>query len=863
MESYFTRNIRDTGRFFFIFGLTKDRFCEDNHVAVDLDHILYKHLKDMGYKRIIFYSREEQLYFYDRESFNSTKEPNEVSKERIVEKSANNANRLQGPISGKLKSASNVSDQNNSTEQTEVLADANTDKLHFGKMDAKMAFDRIDYCIKDKKKTKIKTVAVFTNADDFINYFTEDIDREVYDSFNQYDNLGTDNDNIVIFVFPEGNQCEIIAREKYNNTFFKEKISATNTININPPAIEEIRNTINHYRLMHGLKVDFKCLDTVCKRIARKLCKKHSPLEWLMRELKIIAYENMILDTNYNKIFNDRDNETAMQQLNKLIGMENVKREIMMLESIKNPDEKPIAIEKHHSRILPPVYKKEDKHNLHYRLTGNPGTGKTTAAKLLGEIYYELGYLESGHTVKVSRDDLVSDHVGGTAIKTKGKIEEAMGGVLFIDEAYTLAKGGESDFGQEAVDTLVEAMTDRNGLFAVVVAGYPKEMEDFLNLNPGLKDRFESKLHIEDYTPSELLDIFNMNMNKGKFCSSKNLSNIIMDFLNNWYGTRDENWSNARGVEKLINRMHKNWALRKGEKTVSGEPILDTVDIEESLQKHCKPSEKSKEDAMSELNKLTGLSRVKEKIEELKLNVKFKGATEPGHYVFAGKPGTGKTTVARLLGEILREEGVLRRGHVVEVNRENLVAGYEGQTADKTVKVLEKALDGIFFLDEAYRLNQGGSEVNFGKEAIDTILTFMENNHKRICVIFAGYTGDMEKFIQTNDGLESRISETIIFDDYETDEMTEILHNFAKDFVLEPEYIQKSRQIFDYWIANKTSKFGNARDVRKYFRECETTLYKRLTSEYKDMSDIPNEAKKTLTGLDIPSKYLSIIGGSK
>ena len=535
-----------------------------------------------------------------------------------------------------------------------------------------------------------------------------------------------------------------------------------------------------------------------------------------------------------------QEKESAFQKIEKLIGMENLKREVGALKM-----QKEYADESHGF-------------NLHYVITGNPGTGKTTAARLIGEALHELGYLKNGHIIKVTRDDLVAGYIGQTAIKTKEKIEEAMGGVLFIDEAYSLANGGNGDFGQEALITIIEAMEDRKGQFSVIVAGYPKEMEEFLNLNPGLRDRFESKLHIEDYSPSELLDIFNMNMSKEKFGSGENLSNIVTDFLKNWHSTRDKNWSNARGIEKLINRMYKNWGLRGGEKTDSGDPILDTVDIPAELQQYCKSSQEAREDAMEKLKKLIGLHRVKERIEKLKRRIHIEGITEPGHYVFAGNPGTGKTTVARLLGDILREEGVLRRGHVIEVLREDLVAGYVGQTAQKTKEKLQEALDGIFFLDEAYSLVQGG-ENDFGQEAINTILAFIENNRARICAIFAGYTKNMEDFIQSNPGLTRRISETIVFEDYNTDEMVGILNNFAGDFVLEPEYIQKSRQIFDFWIENKTSSFGNAGQVRNYFTESKDALYERIYKEYK--SDIPEEVKKTLTGQDIPSKYLHIAGG--
>jgi len=264
-----------------------------------------------------------------------------------------------------------------------------------------------------------------------------------------------------------------------------------------------------------------------------------------------------------------QEKETAFQKLEKLIGMENVKREVEALQR-----QKEYADESHGF-------------NLHYVITGNSGTGKTTAVRLIGEALYELGYLKNGHIIKVTRDDLVAVYVGQTAIKTKEKIEEAMGGVLFIDEAYSLANGGDGDFGQESISAIIEAMTDRNGQFSVIIAGYPDEMKAFIDSNPGLKRRFLNTIHIDDYEPDELLQIFYYNLqNNPKYITSEKLSAVLDSFFENWHKSRGKNWGNAREVEKLLQKMDSNWHKRNGEKSAEGELILDICDIPDNLQQY-------------------------------------------------------------------------------------------------------------------------------------------------------------------------------------------------------------------------------------------------------------------------------------
>jgi len=261
-----------------------------------------------------------------------------------------------------------------------------------------------------------------------------------------------------------------------------------------------------------------------------------------------------------------QDKETAFQKLDRLVGMGNVKA---VVEMLKRQAER--------GKLTAAEY------NLYYTLTGNPGTGKTTVAKLLGEIYYELGYLERGHTVTVTRNDLVAGYVGQTAIKTKEKINEALGGVLFIDEANLLINGADDIFGKEAMDTLIEAMTDKMGQFALIAAGYPQGMEDLMKVNPGLRRRFRYEIKIDDYSPEELTQIFNMNVQRKGYVLDDELTLLINPFFENWYKARDKSWANARNVEYLISKMYGSWRLRNGETTQDNKPIFSECDIPEGL----------------------------------------------------------------------------------------------------------------------------------------------------------------------------------------------------------------------------------------------------------------------------------------
>jgi SpoVK/Ycf46/Vps4 family AAA+-type ATPase len=256
---------------------------------------------------------------------------------------------------------------------------------------------------------------------------------------------------------------------------------------------------------------------------------------------------------------------------------------------------------------------------------------------------------------------------------------------------------------------------------------------------------------------------------------------------------------------------------------------------------------KSLEDILVDLNKLIGLSRVKDevntivnliKINKLRVNKGFQQTSMSMHLVFSGNPGTGKTTVARILGEIYCSLGVLSKGHLIEVDRSGLVAGYVGQTAIKTSEIIQKALGGILFIDEAYSLTGNNIDSDYGKEAIDTLLKAMEDYREDFIVIVAGYPEPMEKFLKSNPGLESRFNTFIHFEDYSSIELFDIFINFCKNFnyTLKNETESFLNNYFDKLLTEKKENFANAREVRNLFERSIKKQANRLSLD-NDISD--------------------------
>ncbi len=260
--------------------------------------------------------------------------------------------------------------------------------------------------------------------------------------------------------------------------------------------------------------------------------------------------------------------EALQEELDGYIGLENVKREVRSLMNIAR------VYQKRRENDLPTADL-----SLHMVFSGNPGTGKTMIARLMARVYHTLGILSKGHLVEVDRSGLVAGYVGQTAIKTSKVLEQAAGGVLFVDEAYTLTAGGsENDFGQEAVDTILKAMEDNRDDLVVIVAGYTQQMHAFIESNPGLRSRFNRYLEFTDYTPGEMLEIFTRNCKKSCYELEEAGRRALLSYFENMTDVQRCSFGNARGVRNVFERVLSCQANRLAEKeTVSREDLMQIL----------------------------------------------------------------------------------------------------------------------------------------------------------------------------------------------------------------------------------------------------------------------------------------------
>ena len=506
------------------------------------------------------------------------------------------------------------------------------------------------------------------------------------------------------------------------------------------------------------------------------------------------------------------DLSECLDKLNGLVGLSSVKTEISHLAAYLN-----LQVKRGEANTF---------QGKHYVFTGNPGTGKTTVARIMADVFRTLGVVSRGQLVEADRSKLVAGFSGQTAIKTNQLIDSALGGVLFIDEAYTLKSNDQDSFGAEAIDTLLKRLEDDRGKFICIVAGYTDQMHDFIDSNPGLKSRFTQTIHFDDYTPDELTEIFLALAQKRKYVIDENTKGAIRRQFEQLYLRRDKNFGNAREARRIFDEAVEKQSQRLV--SLMSHPDFKEEDMyrltAEDLPMAQSTAARPLDEVLNELDDFIGMRSVKNSIRRLAVQSMFmkqRAAMGAGHvqqlamnFILTGNPGTGKTSIARKMGEVLQSMEILPTSRVIETSRATLVGKYMGETPKIVNQMCDKAMGGILFIDEAYTLSDQNDQ--YGKEAIDTLMKRMEDDRGKFVVIAAGYKDKMDEFLTMNAGLASRFTHKLHIEDYNEDELLAIFKKMAQkeQYTLSPPAEFKALDVICKMLMHKDESFGNAREMR-------------------------------------------------
>jgi len=807
---------------------TDDAFVDDAYRICDIEECLWEVLHEAGFSRIAFYSLSHKLYFRDAQSLAAVRPGRSAP-------AASGPRRMRAGFAGPLGDRVIIGKQ--AVQPGRGLSDPHSVQM-----------------LNELMRNGVpRTAVVFVHAEETLRHIEAVRGLAQFFAGNvvAYRRAAA---HTCVLLFRSAALADVHAYVDRLGSVPSLAVAARRLIDqpersdrrglIGLPGEAEITRLVHSVRITDGLRVaDWLALPSAVRAMSSQ-CELVRRWEARLRQL---AADGSALDL---PVLRERgwvssavqDAGGVWERLDRMAGLDSVKEHLERLRWQLTADAE--------LRARGLVNAEPGSHHLVF--TGNPGTGKTTVARLAGEMYRDLGLLRRGHVVEVRVPDLVASHVGGTAPRTSAAIDSALDGVLFIDEAYQLSDQ-QSGFGQEAIDTLLARMENDRDRLVVIVAGYPDKISEFLAANQGLRSRFPEAniLAFADYPPDVLTSILLDRLTGlGLTCTSA-LRTQLGAVAGGMYRTRRAGFGNARDMRTAADEIQSLWAQRVRARV--DEPA-DTVDLPERLRVYLQPELPETGELLGELDAMIGLQPVKDVIRSLVNQLRLKqrrghGQVVVPHLLFLGPPGTGKTTVARLMGRIFRSLSLLTKGHVVEVGRAQLVAGYIGQTALKTRERVEEATDGVLFIDEAYSLSRAGDGRDFGQEAIDTLNQEMENRRGRMCVIAAGYPAQMTGFLAANPGLASRFTVRVEFPDYTGDELLDIVRAMAaaEEYRLTPEAQAKAVGWFQAQRAAQPGSFGNARVARRLLAEMEASLGERTA-----MTAAAGAELSVFTGQDVP-----------
>lgn len=831
-----------------------DDFIDKGLCMLTLEQALFLYLRNNGYETIVFYSTTNGFYSFDADMLGAFLSPVNESvsapDNAVVEQSPAGhstgrrrfTRRSKQGLGENLSEKVNIARQNlNSTPdpfgrfKTRSVGDRNANMAEFG------------YNLRERKHLAVIVMAS-EDAPEFEPNQTNTLGMQLRETEQYGRQRG--NDNRLIIVIPSDKCRENIMKcfsqhdhpissvfvgGAFYNRFVQtmeitkgEKVETVNpesTMVLSPPTATDIKRILMHSRMKGNLNkaVDWLHINDICEQLSLNAQYKLISVSKLMEEKQEYTYKSFETE----KV---KSRSSDIDSLNQLIGLQAVKSQIQ--EFVDR-----IELRRSRGEDIAGM----NKHMVFY---GNPGTGKTTVARIVAGIMKDLGLVSKGHLVEVGRSDLVAGYVGQTAIRTRQIIDSAIDGVLFVDEAYQLAEGGENDFGKEAVSALLARMENDRHRLVVILAGYEKDMQNLYKINDGIKSRINSYLDFKDYTAAELKQIFMLTASK--YYSIPPETDLLLDELLDHVvkykekryeqeGKRNEGeaykFGNGRWVRNLLELVEGKVAARRRWSDTSKLLPEDFVGLEMDELQGFVFGEKQEEDehqksGLERINAMVGLSQVKLEVTKIVKEVRYaqmlaqQGLPFPHgsirrHMVFLGNPGTGKTTVARIMADIYYELGLLQKRTIVEVDRSGLVDKYAGHTARCVNEVFDSAIGGVLFVDEAYSLVRSDRD-QFGHEALDTLVKRIEDDKDKLVVILAGYDREMREFIEINPGLKSRFSTYIHFQDYKPDEILQILLGNLGERGLEvsSESTEKISAFISREISNTCGEHGNGRWAR-------------------------------------------------
>lgn len=882
--------------YFVVSGLATDNIISDELMLSDVKMMLHRHLLEQGFDAVVFYDPVRMIYFYDAKSHFICRNHFVPTKEEL--ESALRSRNAAAPQSDPAPRVPRRP-HGDAARRRKQTADTNRGPVWEMNMGERL-YTNVAYSMLAQmlRSTDYRCALILPDL------MAMQVDADASGAAQRYRLFSAPmenrarNKNIIVFLSeapPHACVQDILLAQSQASdvhNFIAQKVvprlqtdENKNFLRIPPPNASEIGNMINMMRLSSNLQVNVTNIREISRLLATYCSKNWVSMATLYNLVGKWKREHAGEQFDMGaaaQITGVKEYKSAWQQLDELVGLQTVKDHFnkwRQLNHFQSSDE-----DAQTGRFWVNAYEEKVRgHGLNIALVGKPGTGKSKVASMLGNLYQEFGFLPTSKVIEVSATAFQN------AASLHGYVRQAMGGVLQIEEAYSLMNRYE---GQDIIDALVADMGTYAGQFAVVFCGYPSHIKRLFEANDGLARRFpDNIIELPDYTWEELEQIFFSMASKDKEIDLSELQKpenkaILDNIFKGWVGEAGNGWGNAGEAEALLSKVKGNCAERMSHssqltETAAERKLLFTLqDLPEKMLTWSSSSEQNLESAYRELGDIKGLDNVKNAIYGIARRMQLNDGAiiEPGFYVFHGPPGTGKTMMAEKMGRIFQQLGIVKRRLPYVVTAGDLLkppsSKRPGEVFNTCSNGLQDALDksenGILFIDEAHQLPNSSE----GETLLKELVPKMEDAEfrRKHCIIFAGYTTEMGKVFAVDPGLESRfpVGNRIKFQNYTAKELTDILESMAASAneKTDKKFLERTEIALAGYLSAPRTNFGNARYMRnEYLKNARAKRDARILREQLGITSVKEvltqeqkhslKDRHLLTEDDIPDEFVA------